>query len=501
MKAFCFTLTILCAVQSILAYPRPDFAINGAVSGSGQVKTASLDLGTEVAKTGQRSVDLASGYTLLTTISANLEAIGDAIAAPGVDLATALNSLAGDMVGPVAIAFDGVIAKVDAFTAVLSGTFDGKLAAIETDTGVYIGKQFADAFRATGTTLNQLKTALTTLKSDVQAARTAAGSSSTVSSAIIRSKIPTRSVNNVLTQIRQLRATVPLITFVVNSSLDNLKMVDDFIIAMKEEVVRGAAAYVTSFEAFKINLEAEPNNIKTKVETGLGEPIANLISTIKNELDTVAKFTEDLAPKVTALETVFTTSVTAKLSSISNAFGTYSSNVPTLIENLQVSLGESLCSPIKAVSLVQIANAGFSDFCFSKYSPRVFAQVSLTIDAFDVCFEKEVSRLLFLETVILSIAEQIAYNVADLFDNLSICLALPDANKGACFTMLTPYYDNLATKSEAHLSTVANLVAAETKASFNRLGACLHNSLSATTLAATDIASLASSCLTSGPQP
>uniref|UniRef100_A0A182SMP5 Protein TsetseEP domain-containing protein n=1 Tax=Anopheles maculatus TaxID=74869 RepID=A0A182SMP5_9DIPT len=501
MKAFCFTLTILCAVQSILAYPRPDFAINGVVSGTAQVKTAAGELNTAIGKTGEGSVTPTSGYILLTTISNNLQAIGDAIVGSGTELGNALNNLAADSTGPVATVFDGVIAKLDAFDGVLKGTFSGKLSAIGTDTGVYIPKQFADAFKTTGITLAALKSALSTLKADVQSAKTASGSSTSVSSAIIRAKIPAKSVNNVLTQIRQLKANMPLIQFVIDSSLDNLNMVDTFIIEMKKEVDRGTGLYTTSIQAFQANLGVEALNVGNKVSIGIGSSITSLISTIKAELDTVTKYTEDLAPKISALDTAFTTTLATKVGAASSAYNTYSTNVPTLITDLVASLGQALCSPIKAVSLVQIANGGFSDFCFSKYSPRVFAQVSLTIDAFDVCFEKELSRLITLEGVVLSIAEQIAFNTADLFDNLSVCLDLPTANQGACFTTLTPYYTKLAEKSEAHLTTIANLVTAETKASFNRLGACLFVSLSSTTLSATDIASTATSCLTAGPQP
>ncbi|XP_050077632.1 uncharacterized protein LOC126564597 [Anopheles maculipalpis] len=501
MKAFCFTLTILCAVQSILALPRPDFGINGAVSGTAQFKTAGLELDAAITKVGSGTVTLTSGYQLLKTIADNLEYIGDLIVIDGGNFARALDSLAADNSGGVANAFDFTISKLDAFSAVLSGNFGGKLAAIATDTGDYIGKQFADAFKAAGTTLTALKAALNTLKTDVQNAKNAAGSSSTVSNAIIRAKIPAKSVNNVITQVRQLRANMPLIGFVIDSSLDNLKMVDTFVVDMKEEIVRGVAAYALSISGFKLNLETEGINIYSKFTTTLGVKIFDRISTLSSNLNAVTKYTQSLLPAISALNTAFYSSPTTKINQLLGGLSTYRNEVPNIISNLETPLGDALCSPIKAVSLVQIANAGYSDFCFSKHSPRVFAQVALTLDAFDVCFEKEVTRLLALETIAVNVAQQIAYTGEDVFDNLSICLALPDANKGACFELLTPYYNILAGKAEAHLTTFANLGLAEAKASFNRLGSCLYVSLSLTTIAATEIASTATSCLTAGPQP
>uniref|UniRef100_A0A182PPK4 Uncharacterized protein n=1 Tax=Anopheles epiroticus TaxID=199890 RepID=A0A182PPK4_9DIPT len=455
MKAFCFTLTILCIVQSTLAYPKPDFAINGQVSGAATVKSSATSLGDEIVKADDGTVTLNSGYTVLTTVSDALKKIGSDFVVNANPLASALAALADDK---------------------------------------------SDAFKNIKTTLDELKKALAQLKLDVQKAQTAAGSASPVPSAVIRANIPARTVNAVITQIRNLRARVPLITFIINSSLDNLGLVDVFIVALKDEVQRGTAAYKTSYDAFILNLGAEKSSATQKLSAAAATTVSSLLTDIKSQLDANAKFGSDLEPKLTALSYAFA-SIATESAKIDTAFITYATNVPKLITNLDTDLATSLCPALQKVSKVQIANAGFSDFCFSKYSPRVYSQVMLTIDAFDVCFEKEINRLMKLAPIIMRIAEQLSYNLADLVENLKVCLAITDSTQqDSCYTTIAPYYGVLETKVKAHIATTVKLLENETKASYNRLGACLFSSLSVTTMSAVDISTDAEGCLTSGPE-
>ncbi|XP_041775382.1 uncharacterized protein LOC121595452 [Anopheles merus] len=496
MRAFCFALTILCAVQSILAYPRPDFAINGIVSGSATVKTAAIDLGVDIADAGKGTANLTSGYTVLSNLNTSLQFIGDEIVRVAAPLATQLTNLSTDNTNQIETVYAAINASIIQFDALISGGLNSTIANINNTAGTgYIVKQFADAFRNTKLTLAELIKAVDQLKSDVGKARKAAGSTNPIPSAIIRTYIPAKTVNNVITAIRNLRARVPLITYVIDSSLDNLHLVDLFIIALKDEVVRSVGLYQTSYLAFQANLVVELDNAYTQFVTHVGPTVSSIIAPIKNDLNKIVNF-GFLSPVIDRLGTA-----NYSANAFNTTFNNYKQNVPSLITNLTTSLSSSLCNSLQTVSKVQIANAGYSDFCFSKYSPRVFSQVQLTIDAFDVCFEKELARLMNLSPVVQRIATQISYNTADLLSNLNVCLAIVNPTaEGACFTTIAPYYAVLATKVRAHTTTAINLVDSETKASYNRLGACLYSSLSVTTASATDISNEAASCLDVGPQ-
>ncbi|XP_040171302.1 uncharacterized protein LOC120904896 [Anopheles arabiensis] len=501
MRAFCFALTILCAVQSILAYPRPDFAINGVVSGSATVKTAAVGLSQDIADAGKGTVNLTSGYTVLSNLSTSLQFIGDEIVRVAAPLASQLTNLSTDNSNQIETTYAAINTSISQFDVLLSSGLNTTITDINNTAGTdYIVKQFADAFKNTKAALTALNSTIYQLKSDVDKARKAAGTTNPIPSAIIRANIPAKTVNNVITAIRNLRARVPLITYVIDSSLDNLHLVDLFIIALQKEVVDGAARYPLSYQAFQSNLGVESASVNTQFITGYGSNVSAIISSINTDLQNNTAYTSGLQTNINSLATAYG-SIDTEAGKIATAFNNYSTNVPNLIGNLSNELATSLCNPLKMVSKVQIANAGYSDFCFSKYSPRVFSQVQLTIDAFDVCFEKELARLMNLSPVVQRIATQISYNTADLLSNLNVCLAIVDPTaEGACFTTIAPYYAVLATKVTAHTATAINLVNAETTASYNRLGACLYSSLSVTTASATDISNEAASCLDVGPQ-
>ncbi|XP_049301328.1 uncharacterized protein LOC125774991 [Anopheles funestus] len=501
MKAFCFTLTILCAVQSILAYPRPDFAISGTISGTDKVISAADNLNTAATAAGSGTVTLTSGYDKLTTVSDALQAIGDAIVDAGTQLGSALNTLASANSGPIPAAFTAATDKIDDLTDLLNSNFDGDLDTVGDETGTYITTQFSDAFDVITNTLGRLAGALNTLQTKVEAARTAAGSSPSVSAAIIRSRIPAKFVNDVLAEVRNLAGNMPLVKFVIDSSLQNLDMVDTFILELEEEVNDNVERYGTSYEAFQSILEDEAENYSEILSDGVGDSVSTIIADILGDLEGNAGYTSDLSGPIDDLDTAFSTSVDDTNVLITGSFTTYSENIESIFEDLQGSLGSAFCSPIEAVSEVQIANGPYADFCFAKHSPRVFAQISIAIDSFDVCFEKEVGRVINYEIVIAYISEQISYNTEDLLDNLNLCLAMPtDATKSACFAVLGPYYTTIAEQVEAHLDSVADLVDAETIASYNRLGSCLFTSLSATSLVAAEIATDANDCEENGPQ-
>ncbi|XP_053662021.1 uncharacterized protein LOC128711182 [Anopheles marshallii] len=501
MKAFCFTLTILCVVQSTLAYPRPDFGINGVVSGSALVKSTSNELSAAATATGSASFTPNSGYTKLSTVSNALQAIGDAVVDAGTAVASALNTLSTDTGGPTSTVFGAVNTKIDAFTGLLNGPFSGNLATLTSNTGADIPKQFQDSFTATKTSLSALKSTLATLKTNIDAAKTAAGGSSSVSAAIIRAKVPAKSVNDVVTAIRNLKTNMPLIQYVIESSLDNLRLIDSFVKDINTEVTGTVTGrYKISYEGFQLNLGTEASTINSKLTAGVGSPVSSIISSIKADLDANAKYTSDLATPIGNLANSILNTVSAKTTVITTAFTIYSTAVANVFADLASTLGSSICGAIKSVSEAQIANGGFSDFCFSKFSPRVFAQVALTIDAFDVCYEKEVNRLISFESSVQNVAVQISYNTADLLDNLSACLALPTTDtKGACFTMLGPYYTAVGTKVDSLLTSVSNLVAAEATASYNRLGACLNTAIASTALVSAGIKTDTTACMTSGP--
>ncbi|XP_053673477.1 uncharacterized protein LOC128723737 [Anopheles nili] len=499
MKAFCFTLTLLCVVQSILAIPRPDFAISGSISGSATVKQAGIDLSTDAAKVGEKTLTVASGYTSLVTVSDALQAIGDSIVSAASDVGNAIRLLSIDNQGTIDVAFTEVSNKIGTLKTLLAGTFDGKLDSITTITGSYIKNQFKDAFATTTTTLNSLTTALTALKKDVTAAKTAAGNGP-ITAAHIRANVKPKSVSDVLSFVRSLRSNMPLIRFVIDSSLDNVAAADGFVTDLKVDLLAGIAAYGVNLAAYQQAVTTQGTDVGPKLTTAVGTSPSMILADIQSALDAASWYLSSLSTPLGSLNTALTTEVNTANTAIAASLSTYAGNVPNLQQNLQSTLGTTLCVAIKAVSEVQIANGPYSDFCFSKFSPRVISQITLTVDAIEVCFEKELTRLVSLEGLATMVGQQLAFNTEDLLANMNFCLGITVSDDQAtCFKSLKPYYTAIASKASALLTTLKSVVASEATASYNRLGACIIASLGVTSISAAEASSGVRTCLTAGP--
>ncbi|XP_041777787.1 uncharacterized protein LOC121596693 [Anopheles merus] len=216
MRAFCFALTILCTIQSILAHPRPDFAINGAVSTSVTVRTAANELGVKIINAGNGTVELTSGYTELTLLRTALQFIGDEIVRVAGPLVPQLTNLSTDNVGPIDTVYGAINTTILQFEALISGGLNDTIANITTTTGnyTYIAKQFHDTFNNTKTTLGELRMALEQLRLNVTKAKSMAGTANPIPPAIILTYVPAATVNAVIAQIRILRDRVSTMTFV-----------------------------------------------------------------------------------------------------------------------------------------------------------------------------------------------------------------------------------------------------------------------------------------------
>ncbi|XP_058122263.1 uncharacterized protein LOC131293046 [Anopheles ziemanni] len=504
MKAFCFSLAFLCLVQTILALPRPDFGINGDVANSDKTAVAADGLKAEFILTGLKDITLTAGYTMLGTMRTKLIAIGDAIETKGTALATQLKTLSLDDVGPYTPAFGLVETKLTEletlFRTGLATLISELKTAIRENNAIKI--QFDDAFGDVLATIGTFRTALGTLKTDVGKAQRAAGTSSTVSTTIIKKNIAAKSVTDVITNTRTLRANVQLVNYIINSSLENLDLADEFIVEITGDAEDHVGFYATSVSDFQDYLTIEETaTLSAEVDDNEPDTVSVLLAEIDAALTAATGYTSStLKSEVEGLGDALFNGLEAAKTAFGTSLSEYSAIVPDYFEDLNVDLGNALCLPIETVSEALAANAPNSDFCFSKYSPRVVALLSLTISAFDMCFQREVDKFVTLEEVVAAIVVQIGYNLEDLYGNLATCLLLDDPDLTSCFTTIQPYYTALATQVTEHTTTLSDLVDAEAQASENRLGACLISSLYVTIFQGMEISDDTGSCMLNGPQ-
>ncbi|KFB46413.1 hypothetical protein ZHAS_00014411 [Anopheles sinensis] len=500
MKVFCFSLTVFGLIQTILALPRPDFGINGDVGNSDKVEAGALSLNGEFVLTGQKDITLTAGYTLLATLRTKLIDIGDAIVLKGTAFATQLKTLSTDDTGPYTPAFGLVETKLNELETLFRTGLAADITAIATALGSNAIKlQFDDAFADVLSAIATLKTSLTTLKTDVGKAQKAAGTSSTVSTAIIRKNIPAKSVTDVISNVRTLRANVQLVTFIINSSLENIALADEFVVDIVAVSKQTATEFHDYVSAYQDLLEKEGEKVSQIISDNVGDDVDTRLSASLADLLANSDYTySGLANTLYILNTKLTTGTAGPRGDIVTSYASYQAAIPTVIEDLNAELSSKLCSTVKKVVLAHVANAPYSDFCFSKFSARAYALLPIVLDNYQFCFENELSRLFDLATIVERIVAQIVFNVEELAANLDVCLDAVGAEY-VCFSAIEPYYEALANQSEEHFATIAELVDAETLASSSRLGACIVTTIYPIVVKSIEINDNLDTCMTNGP--
>ncbi|XP_050089559.1 uncharacterized protein LOC126573455 [Anopheles aquasalis] len=473
MKATLFSLTLLGAVLSVWAIPRPDLGIKGVVPAASDIGSTAINLlQNRLNRLDNNFVNLTSGYTRIDDMNAALQSIGTAVLTKGGSLANALAVLSMSTTGPVATAFGLVYTELDNFQLLVNGS--SLTTEIETlanntypDTSIIV--DIGDAFGGVNSTLIDLRSALQALEANVQSAQTAAGNAPTVSSTIIRTKIPTRSVTAVTTQVRNLYARIPSLGEIIDSTIRQLQTADDFIIATKLEGERVTGGYSIDLVAYQDNLEQVKSDYYTELSTQAGFAPANQLENITNDLSAFyANSTIDEA--IAGLNTTFN----SLAGTIFDAFfTTYNTSLGSLVTDMDTDFATMLCDPLREAVQVLINNGVDSAFCFEKYSNFLFNVIGETLDDIDVCFQNELLRLFHLQDVLGKIGVQLSYNVEDLLANLQVCLALPAAAQAGCFDAIDNYYSALDSETTLLVGSVSEIVNFETVASMNRLGACV----------------------------
>ncbi|XP_049536606.1 uncharacterized protein LOC125951678 [Anopheles darlingi] len=473
MKATLFSLTLLGAVLSVWAIPRPDLGIKGTVPSANDIGTVAITLlKNRLDQLDDKFVNLTSAYGRIDSMNAALQSIATAVLTKGGRLATALNTLSNSTTGPVATAFGLVYTEIESFQLLVNGSSLTNETTILTnntapDTSIIV--DLADAFGGVNITLIALKNALMALQTNVQAAQTAAGNAATVSNAIIKSKIPTKSVTAVTAEVRNLYARIPSVGEVIDSTIRQLKTADDFILATKLEGEQITSDYAMDLQAYRDNLVQVKSDIYTDLSTAAGTGPVTLLTNISASLTPFyANSTIDEA--ISGLNATFS-SLTGTI--FDTYFTTYNTSLASLVVDMDTNFATMLCGPLRESVQVLINNGVDSAFCFEKYSNFLFNIIGETLDDINVCFQNELIRLFHLQEVLGKIGKQLSFNVEDILDNLKVCLALPSAAQPGCFDTIDDYYTALDTQTTALVASTKDLVNYESVASSKRLGACV----------------------------
>ncbi|KFB46415.1 hypothetical protein ZHAS_00014413 [Anopheles sinensis] len=498
MRTFGFAVaTVLCAIQLTAALPRPDFGLSidvySADKTSDVADAANNDL---VTLWSTSTITLNANYDTLGEILTEITAIGTDASANIKAVFDAIIDLADATTDPTA-AFDAAIDAVDALiTYITSETVGLSVNYGNLDTALSTNEivvQLEDAFGELADGLARLGAALTALKAQVLAAVTTAGSG-TVTKAILRQKLSIADTSDLTVSVVDVSSSLQLIFFILEQSKEFLQLADAYIIS-SGVAGQDAVDYINEqLQVLSGEVESykdAADTIKTTVtdtfdgSTDLGARDLTPIAAIKTEVDaTVTTFGANIDTAVTAIEASFT-GYQADILLVSTGYATFYS--------------DNACGHIFDLVTVLINQGPYAEYCYEKYGDAALALFDSNARVAGECVDREITRLLTLQDVLISIAEQIAFSVEDLLATLDFCLnSVTECNDSDIDMYLGAIHAEI---DASHLEVLTDLVDDETDAGLARLQACFvaarYDILREIDGMTTDIAA----CETNGPNP
>ncbi|XP_053662023.1 uncharacterized protein LOC128711184 [Anopheles marshallii] len=491
MKAYVVTLVlVLCTIQISLAIPRPDFGINAGVYGSADVSLTAKDSGTLIDKVNDNlNIQLDSGYPLLTTIKTQLVGIANDFTTKGLLVSGAIDALAVST-GPLNDGFSALKTASDNLIALMNTGFASYFTALNTNLDNSITNMLTDAFDDVKAELTKLAGYLNTLQSQLAAAVTAAGSSPP-SKAILRKYVSTTVTANVAKTVTSLKANIPLVTYIVANSLEKLKEADDYIFQAGDIATAALDSVNKGLEA--LETEVQQYSDDTSQITAVIDPVAqpNLDMT-GIDLSGIPL----IASEINEFKATYTTDLTSTITDIKAAYATYKQAVPLVSDGLTAFYSSSACNHLNQLVKVLISNGKFAEYCYNKYSPRTFALFDQQAREVGRCADLEITRLLKLPPILLSIAQMLLFDVEDLLAEITICVKSSQlCNKLEIETA----FHAVHTAAKAHQDSMKNYVTAETVAGLQRVSACFSTSKYLLVIAINRMVTDINNCAKDGP--
>uniref|UniRef100_A0A182JVT4 Secreted protein n=1 Tax=Anopheles christyi TaxID=43041 RepID=A0A182JVT4_9DIPT len=497
-------LLFLGALQRIDADPRPDFAIKATISGTQNVIRNSGRVNVTFDLVDNVNVTLTSGYTLLNDIKAAITFIGSKIAASGMTFTATLNNLANDRSNNVTGAFATVNQTIINMRTLLQSGLSAQFTTLQKQ-GPFITKQLTDAFNSILDRLTLFSGALERMKTGVTAARDAPGNPPDgISSDNLSRFVPLKLSIDLQDALSRLNADIPLVTFVVEETQRRLVVVDAFVDQMRNE----GQTVVSEITSSKDVLLSDVDTISANVNASINEhvvPVYNeqlqAISKVQTELLAISTYADDLKPSLDSLAASLDASgITTLTAAIAANFTAYKSAVDASVANAssvqQFLVGET-CVGLRSVINALVASSPYSNFCYSKFSPQILNQFSLSYYVVSECYDFEIFRLYQLQDLMSLIVNMIIYDVEDLGAAIAICAPLKDGS--SCLTMIGPYYETLATTVSEKQAYIVDFIQEETKFSLQRLGACIVAAKYTTVISVAATVSNLNRCILSGP--
>uniref|UniRef100_A0A182IY52 Secreted protein n=1 Tax=Anopheles atroparvus TaxID=41427 RepID=A0A182IY52_ANOAO len=486
--------------RSALGVPRPDFGIDGDIAGSAKVQTVAGDAGANFDQIDLKTISLETHYTRLFNLETDLTTIGGQIATTGKDLTDRLEALAISN-GPMPNDFTAASGALDSLRTLLQSGLATQTDSIETMVGTYITDMLTDATEDLLGTLNRLETELGRLQTGIVNA-IAAYDSPTVPAVFIRRYVSPKVIYELLRALHDLQSQLPLVTYIIELTLGHLESADIYLASVMERATATVYEVLRHYGAFK----TEIINAAFIVSDSIATPIRLTYSAQINDLAFAMPDLEELDAYDTVLEPVLTayeealgiTNRDIIALSAETTFTTYLQGVVSLDDYLDRFYDEKLCTPMQSVMQVLIASGPWADYCFSKYSPRLTELLAVNSNRFLMCYEIEADRLQRLYELVERLVKQLLFDVENLAEDVLSCHYRQERGSD-CIALIGPYYLELGQLLVDKQTDLTNIIDYETKASFNRMAACVNGGKCGFIASAEDVVAEIQACELAGP--
>uniref|UniRef100_A0A182P223 Uncharacterized protein n=1 Tax=Anopheles epiroticus TaxID=199890 RepID=A0A182P223_9DIPT len=476
MNRLVLAFGIVCFLQGLSAEPKPEFGLTNTISGSDRitlVKTAAAAINDEIKALTVPAID--SGFTPLVTTKTQIETVIAKFGEKTDPILAGYDTLLADESGDIEGAFASFNTAIDAAISYIendSFPFFGLLTALDY-TG--IAEQLTDAFGRILLGLKDLKAKSSVVEQGLTAALNDAGSA-TVSADILRKFLPMRVVYDMLRSASNLRAYLPLVKYILQTTIENIIEADGYLVSLINILENGVNAESSQYAA---DIEAITTEIENAVASDFAGDNTNAQTVADLSMLTNIQSASDYSQLSTAANTLsglFTeAALSAQTSAMMAAFDKISTSLTTRIGELQTGF-EVLEFPLY-VQLVNtlLGNDEYGRYCYNKYKDLGSALFDTAFDGAWQCVDKEYERLEYLKITLGDILDLMAYDYEDFSTQVNVCESITSstANLNSCVTALANFYTEVFTATAEKIAVVFQLAQDEAVASENRILICI----------------------------
>ncbi|XP_058123207.1 uncharacterized protein LOC131294270 [Anopheles ziemanni] len=474
--AFC----VLALVQYTSAEPRPQFALSANVPGTSRVSVAADAADSAIADINVSVTNylIESDLELLPDVAEIVADIANQyqpLAEAIIDGITALASdTSGDVEGVFAVAL-GAVADAIAFA---DDTLPDLKAPLVPLVGNALPEKFLDSFQHIGKALEKLETSLTALKDAANSAVAEAGSSA-ITATIVHRTVSRALVGDLIYALNLLKATVPLLEYVVSSTMENIGIADAFMLELDQKVDD------TIGESSNLQLEVEA------ITGPLGDYITDTLGTIDSDLGELATTFAGLTNLGTATSAVDLGTVLDNFKDNLDLLSLADPSITQVLDGLKQALIDAYDvvdplyfiyeSPlVNALITNLVGNGNYAQYCFYKYKDYFFVLLDWIAYAASECIQEEAPRLEYYQGTVQLMLEILFFDFEDIADDLEICDQIDDAtNLQECTLKFAEIYNDLEGAFGNKINLGYQSLQHEIAASSNRLKICISMSQSA----------------------